>query len=94
MRELAASERVHVVGAGGAGMAPLARLLAEMGHAVTGSDQRASDALDSLGQVAEVWVGHRPERAGEWDLVVRSTAVPTTDPEVFSRQIRGVAPLE
>lgn len=94
MAELTGAERIHVVGAGGAGMSALARLLAEMGHTVTGSDRIAGATLQSLADVAEVWSGHRPERAGEWDLVVRSTAVPPDDPEVAAAAAQGVTVWE
>ncbi len=91
MRDLAASERIHVVGAGGAGMSALARLLAEIGHTVTGSDLVGGAALEALRPIADVWTGHRPERAAGWDLVVRSTAVPATDPEVAAAEAHGIA---
>jgi UDP-N-acetylmuramate--alanine ligase len=35
-------------------------------------------------------VGHRPDRAGEWDLVVASSAVPEADPELVAATDAGV----
>jgi UDP-N-acetylmuramate--alanine ligase len=90
MPELAAMERIHVVGAGGAGMSALARLLTGMGYSVSGSDLHGGRALDALAPEVEVWTGHRPGRAREWDLVVRSTAVPASDPEVAAAAACGV----
>ena len=46
--DLSAPLRVHVVAVGGAAMGPIARILAAMGHRVSGSDAVASAALDRL----------------------------------------------
>ena len=46
--DLSRPRRVHVVGAGGAGMSAIASVLAAMGHAVTGSDLKTSPALERL----------------------------------------------
>ncbi len=83
--------RIHVIGIAGAGMSALAKLLAQAGHTVTGSDLkpgRASAELSSLG--VETWVGHRPEAAAASDLVVASSAVPATDPEIVAAGKAGV----
>lgn len=91
MPELIPFHRVHVVGAAGAGMSALAKVLSQAGHRVTGSDLKPSPSLLSLqGAGIETWVGHRPERAGEWDLVVASSAVPDGDPELGSARSLGV----
>jgi UDP-N-acetylmuramate--alanine ligase len=91
MPDLVPHERVHVIGAGGAGMSGLAKILAQGGHTVTGSDLKPGPALLALQAVGvETWVGHRPERAGEWDLVVASSAVPAWDPEVRGAVSAGV----
>ena len=37
-RSLDGIERIHIVGAGGAGMSGLGKLLASLGHQVSGSD--------------------------------------------------------
>ncbi|MBW3573792.1 MAG: hypothetical protein KY450_02860 [Actinobacteria bacterium] len=46
--DLGRAQRIHVVGAGGSGMAPIARILVAMGHAVSGSDQSWSSRLAEL----------------------------------------------
>jgi len=90
MGELVAFERVHLVGVGGAGMSGLAKLLAQAGHTVSGSDIKPGKAITVLPRVgAETWIGHRPERADGWDLVVASSAVPPNDPEVVAAQEAG-----
>ncbi|MEE9126418.1 MAG: UDP-N-acetylmuramate--L-alanine ligase [Planctomycetota bacterium] len=86
-----ASSRFHLVGVGGAGMSALARLLHDIGAEVTGSDAVVSEVLHNLGQEGITsWAGHRPERIrGENSYVVRSAAVPATDPEVLECERRG-----
>jgi UDP-N-acetylmuramate--alanine ligase len=83
--------RVHVVGAGGAGMSAIATVLVEMGHEVSGSDLRDSAPLDRLraGGV-RVEVGHRPENLGEAVVVVYSSAVPEDNIELIEARRRGL----
>jgi len=91
MTELAGCRRVHMVGAGGIGMSGLAKLLAQAGYEVSGSDLKPSRMLSSLeGLGVAVWVGHRPEAAAGWDLVVASSAVPERDPELAAARAAGV----
>jgi UDP-N-acetylmuramate--alanine ligase len=80
--DLTTRQRIHIVGAGGAGMSGLAKILAQLGHDVTGSDIKPGRALDALGDVGVgTWVGHRPADMATVDLVVASSAVPDDDPE-------------
>ena len=80
------------MGVGGAGMSGLAKLLAESGKTVTGSDIRRSSRLDALSDIGvQVWSGHHPDRmSGLTDLVVISSAVPENDPEVRAARRAGV----
>ncbi|MXY77651.1 MAG: UDP-N-acetylmuramate--L-alanine ligase [Acidimicrobiia bacterium] len=83
--------RVHLVGAGGAGIGPLAKLLSAMGHVVSGSDLVGDAGLEGLdGHRVETWVGSRPGRMAECHLVVASSAVPATDPELVAAGEAGV----
>lgn len=70
-------KRLHFIGIGGAGMAPLAKLALEAGFQVRGSDSAFSpkaEALRPLGAV--IFTGHRPEQLSpDTDLVVYSSAV-------------------
>ncbi len=89
------SQRVHLIGIGGAGMSALARLLERGGGDVTGSDQAGSAVVDGLhAEGVRVWLGARPERIhGENGYVVRSAAVPATNPEVLECERRGFTSL-
>ena len=83
--------RIHIVGVGGSGMGGLAKLLAQLGHAVTGSDLRPSPGFGELRDLGvEVWTGHRPDAMAAAQLVVASSAIPIDDPEVRAAEARGV----
>ena len=88
--------RIHLVGAGGAGMSAIAKVLAGMGHVVSGSDQRGGSTLDRLEDFGiAIHTGHHPEVARTADLVVASSAVPDQDPELVAaaeRRGAGMAP--
>jgi UDP-N-acetylmuramate--alanine ligase len=87
-------KRVHLVGIGGAGMSGLARLMLARGVAITGSDAKESRrivALRALG--AEVSIGHDVgalDGAPPADVVVVSTAIPPTNPEVVEARRLGL----
>ena len=87
--------RIHLVGVGGAGMSSLAILLRQAGYHVTGSDLASTTVIDDL-RVAgvEVFVGHHPEHATGASLVVRSSAIPESNPEVIWAKERGVTVLK
>ncbi|MXZ06362.1 MAG: UDP-N-acetylmuramate--L-alanine ligase [Acidimicrobiia bacterium] len=87
--------RVHLIGAGGAGIGPLARLLSAMGHTVSGSDLVDSVALNKLKEPGiETWVGSQPDRMAGCDLVVVSSAVPGEDPERSAARAAGITEWE
>lgn len=82
--------KVHIVGAGGAGMSAIAKVLVGMGHEVTGSDLRNDSTLDRLGDFGvATYSGSRPEVARGADLVVASSAVPERDAELLAASVSG-----
>ncbi len=83
--------RIHFVGIGGAGMCGIAEVLINLGYLVTGSDLRASKStarLQALG--AQVFIGHRAESVQGADVVVSSSAVGTTNPEIEAANQRRI----
>ena len=86
--------RVHLIGIGGAGMSALARLMLAQGVPVSGSDAKESRRLAALRALgAQVHVGHGIECLdGEpvASVVVASTAIPPTNPEVVEARRRGL----
>ncbi|MEU3074487.1 UDP-N-acetylmuramate--L-alanine ligase [Streptomyces laurentii] len=80
----AAMERPHFIGIGGAGMSGIAKILAQRGAKVAGSDARESataDALRALG--VTVHIGHAAEHlADDASAVVVSSAIRADNPEL------------
>ncbi len=86
--------RLHVVGVGGPGMSAIAIALAEMGHAVSGSDFRDQPVLDRVRAAGvTVLVGHDPEIVAGCDAVTSSTAIPATNVELRAARERGIPTL-
>jgi len=92
--DLSVPRRIHVVGAGGAGMSAIATVLAAMGHAVSGSDLKPSPPLERLRALGvAVSVGHRADQVDDVDAVTVSSAVLDTNPEVAEARRRGIPVL-
>ncbi|MTE21514.1 UDP-N-acetylmuramate--L-alanine ligase [Streptomyces sp. TRM43335] len=87
-----AMERPHFIGIGGAGMSGIAKILAQRGAEVAGSDARDSataEALRALG--ATVHVGHDAAHlAADASAVVVSSAIRDDNPELAAARERGV----
>ncbi|MEX2163859.1 MAG: UDP-N-acetylmuramate--L-alanine ligase [Sulfuricaulis sp.] len=76
-------QRVHFVGIGGAGMCGIAEVLHNLQYEVSGSDARESPntrRLNTLG--VKVAIGHDAQLVKGMDVVVVSSAVDETNPEV------------
>jgi UDP-N-acetylmuramate--alanine ligase len=75
--------KVHFVGIGGIGMSGIAEVLVNLGYTVSGSDVKSSRVTERLSQRGvKVFVGHRAEQVGSADVVVISSAVRPSNPEV------------
>ena len=83
--------RCHIVGIGGPGMSAIARLLVEMGHAVTGSDLHQSEVIEELRQRgAVISIGHQASAVHGADVVTYSTAIPSNNVELTEAQSSGI----
>ncbi|WP_406453225.1 UDP-N-acetylmuramate--L-alanine ligase [Streptomyces sp. NBC_01622] len=87
-----AMDRPHFIGIGGAGMSGIAKILAQRGAKVAGSDAKDSataDALRALG--ATVHVGHAAEHlADDATCVVVSSAIRKDNPELARAAERDI----
>ncbi|MFG2129870.1 UDP-N-acetylmuramate--L-alanine ligase [Streptomyces sp. NPDC048751] len=87
-----AMERPHFIGIGGAGMSGIAKILAQRGAKVAGSDAKESEtvaALRALG--ATVHIGHAAEHlADDATCVVVSSAIRTDNPELARAAELGI----
>lgn len=86
--------RVHLIGIGGAGMSALAWILLQRSHPVTGSDLRAGRAVTALRSMgAQIQSGHDPQLVADAELVVASTAIPDSNPELARARELGLPVL-
>ncbi|WP_329259671.1 UDP-N-acetylmuramate--L-alanine ligase [Streptomyces sp. NBC_01478] len=87
-----AMDRPHFIGIGGAGMSGIAKILAQRGAKVAGSDAKDSataDALRALG--ATVHIGHAAEHlADDATCVVVSSAIRQDNPELARAAELGI----
>lgn len=82
---------IHLIGIGGIGVSAVARVLNQRGFAVRGSDVRESSITLALREEGvDVRIGHAASHLDGVDLVVRSTAIPATNPELVAAAEQGV----
>jgi UDP-N-acetylmuramate--alanine ligase len=75
--------RIHLVGIGGSGMSGIAEVLLNLGYEVSGSDLKESDVVSRLRTLgARVAVGHDAALVEGVDVVVASSAIAESNPEV------------
>jgi len=85
------TRRVHFVGIGGIGMCGLAELLHLQGVAVSGSDLQEGTTVERLRSLGiEVAIGHDEANVGEADVLVYSSAVRATNPELQCAKRRKI----
>lgn len=83
--------RYHMIGIGGIGVSAVARLLHARGFEVQGSDVRESQLTESLRALGmSVCIGHAAANLEGADVVVRSTAIPDTNPELVAAIEQGL----
>lgn len=88
-------KRVHFIGAGGVGTAPLMRIFAENGFDVSGSDMAESDLTEQLKSFGyDIKIGHSVDNLpvfvdGKDVLIVYSSAVDESNVEYAESVVRG-----
>src|ERR1700722_5894107 len=91
----APTQRIHFIGIGGIGMSGIAEILLTMGYAVSGGDLKRAAAADRLvGMGARVFEGHAAANAAASDVVVTSSAVSKTNPEVVEAHSRKIPVIQ
>jgi UDP-N-acetylmuramate--alanine ligase len=84
-------QRIHMVGIGGIGMSGIAEVLLTLGYSVSGSDTKASpitERLQNLG--ATIFDGHRANNVEGAHVLVTSSAIKSTNPEVVEAHKRKI----
>jgi UDP-N-acetylmuramate--alanine ligase len=77
------TKKLHFIGIGGAGMSGLARIALSHGAKVSGSDAKDSSVVTGLRALgAEIAIGHSASNIAQPDLVIFSSAIASTNPEM------------
>ncbi len=85
-------KHIHMVGIGGIGMSGIAQVLINLGYRVSGSDLKRCDATRKLKRLgARIHYGHRRENVEGAHVVVVSSAVKDSNPEVKEARRQGIA---
>jgi UDP-N-acetylmuramate--alanine ligase len=86
--------RVHCVGIGGAGISAIARIMAQRGLTVTGSDDHDTPFLPALRELGVTChLGYDAAHLGDADTLVVTTAAREDNPEVLEARRRGLRVL-
>ena len=89
MREFV--KHIHFVGLGGIGMSGIAEVLLDQEYTISGSDLADGPVLQRLaGKGAQTWIGHAEENIKGADVVVVSSAVAETNPEVMAAREQNI----
>lgn len=84
-------QRIHFVGIGGSGMSGIAEVLLTLGYQVTGSDLHESDTITRIRALGgTVCIGHDAAQIGSAQVVVISSAVSSSNPEVQAAKAKMV----
>jgi UDP-N-acetylmuramate--alanine ligase len=88
--EMRRIRRIHFIGIGGAGMSGIAEVLINQGYEISGSDIKSSSVTARLEQKgARIFIGHEAGNVEGSDVVVNSSAVNSTNPEIIrARELR------
>ncbi len=87
-------KQIHFIGLGGAGMSGIARIMLARGISVSGSDAKDSTVLSGLKTLgAQVFIGHQASNLGAADVLVVSSAIDQSNPEVAAAKTKGLTIL-
>jgi len=85
------TQHAHFIGIGGIGMSGIAEILLSLGMKVSGSDLRRGPVTDRLAQLgATIYEGHNAANVIGATVVVTSSAVSKTNPEVVEANARKI----
>ena len=91
----ATSQHAHFIGIGGIGMSGIAEILLNLGMKVSGSDLRRGPVTDRLAQLgATIYEGHEAGHVAGATVVVTSSAVGATNPEVVEAHARKIPVIQ
>ncbi|HDL5699303.1 TPA: UDP-N-acetylmuramate--L-alanine ligase [Mannheimia haemolytica] len=83
--EMRRVSQIHFIGIGGAGMSGIAEVLLNEGYQISGSDIADGAVTQRLSAAgAKVFIGHKAENIAGASVVVVSTAIDETNPEIIA----------
>ena len=86
---------IHFVGIGGISMSGIARILMERGHRVSGSDRNTSPITEKLkANGADIYEVHSRDHIKDPDLVVYTSAVDQSNPELEAARKKGIETID
>ena len=89
-----ADKQIHFIGLGGAGLSGIARIMLARGISVSGSDAKDSAVLSGLKTLgADVFIGHQASNLGAADVLVVSSAIDQSNPELAAAKTKGLTIL-
>ncbi|MFH2124729.1 MAG: UDP-N-acetylmuramate--L-alanine ligase [Pseudomonadota bacterium] len=89
------TKHIHFVGIGGIGMSGIAELLLNLGYQVSGSDLYSSAITANLASIGGViYAGHQGQWVSGADVVVTSSAIAVTNPEVVAAHEAGIPVIQ
>jgi len=85
------TKHIHFVGIGGIGMSGIAELLLNLGYKVSGSDLHGSAITENLARLGGIiYTGHRSEWVEGANVVVTSSAISASNPEVLQAREHNI----
>ncbi len=82
---------MHFIGIGGIGMSGIAEILINLGYEVSGSDLRESEQTKRLAVLgARIFIGHFPSNIEDYNVVVTSSAIGSSNPEIIEARKRRI----
>jgi len=85
----------HFIGIGGTGLSAIARVLFERGEMVSGSDITNSQIAKELKELGmDIQIGHKKNNIKNPDIVIRSSAIGDTNPEVIAARNKNIPVLK
>ena len=84
-------KHIYFVGIGGVGMSGIAEVLLNLGYKVSGSDMHLTETTERLQKLgATIFQGHSESHIIDADVVVTSSAVKPTNPEVTEARAKAI----
>lgn len=82
---------IHFIGIGGIGMSGIAEILNNLGYKVQGSDAASSYVTKHLEDIGiKVIIGQSEENIGNASVIVKSSAVKDTNPEIIAARKKNI----